>query len=94
MNALTHVATKERFTLFDSGGPRVEIGNLASLISKEIEVSTIYRNLDPSVVVDDYYPRSQQYEELLNSMGLMPESLEVQIRKTVQGHRNQIDRVI
>jgi nucleoside-diphosphate-sugar epimerase len=94
MNVLAYAAKKERFTLFDSGGPKVEIEDLASFISKEIGVLNIERQIDPTIPIDDYYPRSQDYEKLLNLMGLMPEGLETQVRKTVEGHRNQLSKVM
>jgi nucleoside-diphosphate-sugar epimerase len=93
MNVLTYVATKERYTLFDSGGPKVEIGELASLISREIGVFNIERHIDPAVPRDDYYSRSNDYETLINSMGLRPEGLETQVKKTVVGHWSQLSKV-
>ena len=54
----------------------------------------IERQIDPTVPIDDYYPRSQDYEKLLNLMGLMPEGLETQVRKTVEGHRSQLSKVM
>jgi nucleoside-diphosphate-sugar epimerase len=92
MKVLTYAAISQRFTLFDSGGPKVEIGELASLISGEIGVPNIERQNDPAVPLDDYYPRSQDYENLLDSIGLVPKSLEIQVRKTVEGHLSQLLR--
>lgn len=94
MNVLTYAATKSHFTLFDSGGPKVEIGDLALLISQEIGVLNVERQIDSDVSIDDYYPRSQDYENLLNSMGLKPVSLETQVRNTVVGHKSQLSKVM
>jgi nucleoside-diphosphate-sugar epimerase len=94
MNVVTYAATKDYFTLFDSGGPKVEIGDLALLISQEIGVRTIERQMDPDKPIDDYYPRSQDYENLLNSIGLTPKNLKTQVKNTVEGHRNQLSKVL
>ena len=94
MNVVTNAATRRHFTLIDSGGPKVEIGDLALLISQEIGVRNIERQTDPSTPVDDYYPGSQDYENLLNSMGLTPKNLYTQVRNTVEGHRRQLSKVM
>ena len=94
MKVLTYAATKQRFTLFDSGGPKVEIGELATLISREIGAHNFKRQIDPKVPIDDYYPRGRDYEKLLHLMGLIPDGLKIQVRNTVEGHRSQLYKVI
>jgi nucleoside-diphosphate-sugar epimerase len=53
-------AQKSRFTALDSGGPKVEIGDLAELIAKEIGTGLeIIRKVDDAAAPDDYYSRSK-----------------------------------
>lgn len=87
MHILLLAAENFKYTLFDSGGPKVEIGNLAELIAnhvgKEVRVS---RNLKRNDFVDDYFPLSSKYEELASSANKSLSGLSSQVTRTIEGH--------
>lgn len=91
MLTLIKASQQSQYTLFDSGGPKVEIGELAHLIKREIsEDINIARNQALSNVADEYFPTTSSYEKLNTSLGVGMTNLVGQIRKTIEGHVTQL----
>lgn len=61
------IATRGDTTIFNSGGPLVEIGELAELVVQYLGSSSIITRDAPDVSdnPNTYYPQDQSYEELL-----------------------------
>ena len=89
MDALIRAAEKgESFTL-DSGGPLIEIGELASEIALRFPGVTVTREISINDPSDDYYPRSSDYEAVANRVGVDLSDISRQIDRTHRGHISQ-----
>ncbi len=90
MGVLIESALTGESSVLDSGGPIVEIGNLASIIAESLDVKKIIRPEPLSVEVDDYYPRSEQFEEAAIKFNLPIGSIQEQVTNTIMGHTRSI----
>ena len=91
IDLLLRMAFSGRVCEFDSGGPLVEIGELAELISNEISNVQITRP-DPSLDNEDsYFSRSNDYEVLCTEFGIEPSSLKKMVAMTINNHKNLLN---
>ena len=77
--------------VFDSGGPLIELRELASEIKKIVNPSTKleYNKIDEQIPADEYYSRSNKYENLLNEhLREAPIKMSDQILNTFQYMKN------
>lgn len=72
--------------LFDSGGALVEMGDLAVAVAKVLKPgASIERKLDPATPASNYYSSHQTFETCMESLGLIPMTLEEQIKNALRG---------
>jgi nucleoside-diphosphate-sugar epimerase len=91
LRVLLECSTVNEFNLFDSGGPLIEIKELATRIMRELDIGgNIEQNLDVSLGVDDYYARSDSFEVLANGFGVSISGISDQIKRTIAGHKIQL----
>lgn len=73
---------------FDSGGPEVEIGELASEIARQIDTGvSISRPTSTDQPDDLYFPSGTVFEEYAASVGLELSSISMQVSNTIAGQR-------
>jgi nucleoside-diphosphate-sugar epimerase len=85
LKLLIQMAAKGQNLVFDSGGSKIELRDLASLIVRVVECDSkiIAPAIDPNCAQDDYFSDSDQYETLLsNILGENSISIESQIENT------------
>ena len=77
--------------IINSGGPKVEIGDLAKKIAFNLGIKDqVFRNLKTdSPLIDDYFFSGDEYELALNKIGITPKSIDEQISDTIFGHKLQ-----
>ena len=73
-------------TTVDSGGPIIELGDLAELIISATGTGSISRSSEPTAV-DDYYPRGMEFEELALSVGVPLHGISEQVLRTLTSHK-------
>jgi hypothetical protein len=86
IGVLVNCAMKENFRIFNSGGPLVELGELAKIISDQIDNCRIEREAITDLAPDRYFPKDQSYEEMASELGILPLSIEQQVARTIRGH--------
>lgn len=90
MDVLIRAAEKGESITLDSGGPLIEIGELASEIALRFPGVTIQREININDPSDDYYPRSLDYEAIANKVGIELSDISEQIYRTCHGHISQL----
>jgi nucleoside-diphosphate-sugar epimerase len=85
MEVLMKAAISGKSVTIDSGGPKVEIGEMASLIAEHFDEVVIERS-DLDVTIDDYFPRGDDFEKLASAMGIELSDIKTQVSQTIQGH--------
>jgi nucleoside-diphosphate-sugar epimerase len=85
MEVLIKAAISKRALTINSGGPKVEIGDLATLISNHFTEAVIKRSAS-EMTIDDYYPRGDEFEELASVLGITLSDIETQVSQTIEGH--------
>jgi nucleoside-diphosphate-sugar epimerase len=85
MEVLVKAAISEKSLTLDSGGPRVEIAELASLVAKHFTDIVVERS-PTEMTVDDYYPRGDDFENLASALGITLSDINTQVSQTIQGH--------
>jgi len=71
--------------VINSGGPKIEIGDLAMVVSSHFSDVEIERSRSQDRT-DDYYPRDENFEELALRVGANLSDIETQVSRTVKGH--------
>lgn len=88
MELLLLTAKNYPLTVFDSGGPRIEIGVLAESVAREVGSDVkVVRKLNSESAPDDYYPRSSSFEDLASEFSVNLVDMPGQVRATVMGHQ-------
>ena len=91
MQVCTQLANSGLSANFDSGGPEIEIGQLANEISRQlgskIEIS---RPLASDRHDDLYFPKSKDFEEFARILNVKLSSIQEQISNTINGQRSKI----
>ena len=85
MEVLIKSAIRGDNTTIDSGGPIIELGDLAELLISATGTGSISRSSEPSAV-DDYYPRGMEFEELARSLGVPLHGISEQVSRTLTSH--------
>jgi len=86
MEVLVKSAIRGDNTTIDSGGPIIELGDLAELLISVTGTGSISRSSEPSAV-DDYYPRGMGFEELARSVGVPLHDISEQVSRTLTSHK-------
>jgi nucleoside-diphosphate-sugar epimerase len=86
MGALIECALMGRDLVIDSGGPLVEIGELASVVGEAFGVEEILRPKILSTKADDYYPRGEQFKAIADEFNLPITDIRQQVASTIAGH--------
>ena len=87
MGVLIESALIGRDLVIDSGGPLVEIGELASAVGEAFKVEEILRPKIFSAETDDYYPRGEQFSTFAREFNLPITDIRQQVANTITGHR-------
>lgn len=69
----------------NSGGTKIEIGDLAHLVAKHFSDIEIVRPVQNDLL-DDYFPRDNEFEALAANVGTALCDLQTQVTRTVKGH--------
>ena len=85
METLIKAAISGEHIIVNSGGPKIEIGELATLVSKEFTGVEISRP-EAQEGVDDYFPSGDEFESLALKVGVKLSDLPIQVSRTVKGH--------
>jgi len=85
MEVLIKAAISGQSLLINSGGPRVEIGELATLVAEHFTEVMIERS-PKEMTVDDYYPRGEDFERLASVLGITLSDVKTQVSETIKGH--------
>jgi hypothetical protein len=91
MRLLLKLGLASESHLFDSGGPLIEVEDLARLVVRTLNSKSNIskRNIDPQVVKDEYYPKNSKFEEIFAlNMSETLLSLEEQIILSASGAKN------
>ena len=89
MNVLLKLARSGETLTLDSGGPLVEIGDLAALVASHFSEAPVLRATPNNNLGDDYYPRSMDFENISERLQISLSSIDQQVRQTVYGHSKQ-----
>lgn len=72
--------------LFDSGGQRVEIGDLAQTVRNVLNPSAVVkRHFDENAAESSYFSNEQTFENCFADLGLIPMTIEEQIENALRG---------
>jgi nucleoside-diphosphate-sugar epimerase len=85
MEVLIKAAISKRSLTINSGGPKIEIGDLATLISNHF-TETVIKRSPPEMTTDDYYPRGDEFEEIASVLGIALSDMQTQVTQTIEGH--------
>jgi nucleoside-diphosphate-sugar epimerase len=85
MEVLIKAAMSGKSLTINSGGPRVEIAELASLVAQHFTEIVIERS-PAEMTVDDYYSRGDDFEKLASVLGITLSDIKTQVSQTIQGH--------
>ena len=85
METLIRAAILGEHTILNSGGAKIEIGELAKLVSNEFSGVEISRPKQQDGI-DDYFPSGDEFERLALKVGVKLSDLTTQVSRTVKGH--------
>lgn len=86
MEVLIKSALRGDNTTVDSGGPIIELGDLAKLIILATGKGSISRSTESSAT-DDYYPMGMEFEVLARSLGVPLLGISEQVSRTLRSHK-------
>jgi nucleoside-diphosphate-sugar epimerase len=84
MNLCIKMIQNKESKIFNSGGPKIEIGELAKKISIEIHGAQVVRSSDIEESDDHYYPTDSEIDDLFHKYNLKFSSIEDQIKNTIR----------
>ncbi len=84
MNLCIKMVQNKETRIFNSGGPLIEIGELAKKISTELQGAKVIRNLVVEENDDHYYPTDSEVDDLFHNYNLKYSSIEEQIKNTIR----------
>jgi len=84
MNLCLKMVQNKETKIFNSGGPLIEIGDLAKMISIELRGVKVVRNSVIEEKDDHYYPTDSEIDELFHNYNLKYSSIEEQIKNTIR----------
>ena len=85
METLIKAAISGEHIIVNSGGPKIEIGELAKLVSHEFAGVEISRPAEQEDV-DEYFPSGDEFESMALKVGVKLSDLPTQVSRTVKGH--------
>jgi nucleoside-diphosphate-sugar epimerase len=85
MQVLYEAAVRGETITINSGGPKTEIGALATLVSDHFDDIEIVRPVQDDLS-DDYFPRDHEFEALAKRFDVKLSDIELQVTRTVKGH--------
>lgn len=85
METLIRAAISGEQAVVNSGGPKIEIEELAKLVSNEFAGVEISRP-EAQESLDDYFPSDNEFETLARKVGVKLSDLPTQVSRTVKGH--------
>lgn len=86
MNVLVTSAESHSRTFFDSGGDLIEIGELASKISKLTDSEVTVNRPATDGSPDRYFPESNKYDHLCETLGINRSHIDDLLNSTFQRH--------
>ena len=77
--------------IINSGGPKIEIGDLAKKIAFNLGIKDqVFRNLETdSQLIDDYFFSGNEYEIAMDKIGIIAKGIDEQVSDTILGHKLQ-----
>ena len=94
MEILVRLANRGDTKVFNSGGPLVEVRDLAGMISNMVPgCKSVYTN-NPNLAPDEYFPIDSAYEQFGVQFRMNLSSLEEQIARTLNAHKAYIGEII
>jgi hypothetical protein len=85
MQVLHEAAIRGETVTINSGGPKIEIGALAALVSDHFDDIKIVRPVQDDLP-DNYFPHDHEFEALAKKFDVKLEGIELQVSRTVKGH--------
>jgi len=85
MEVLIKLAMAGESLTLDSGGELVELSELGTLVARFFPNTKLTRLAEPGSV-DDYYPKSDAFDEYARNLGVRISSIKDQVTRTVNGH--------
>ena len=85
MQVLYEAAVRGEEVTINSGGPKIEIGILAGLVSDRFKGIEIVRPAQDDAS-DDYFPQGSEFETMAEKFGVNLAGIELQVSRTVNGH--------
>jgi nucleoside-diphosphate-sugar epimerase len=78
--------------IINSGGPKIEIGELANRIAFNLGIKDqVVRNIESdSQLIDNYFFSGNEYELALNKSGIIAKGIDEQVSDTILGHKLQL----
>jgi nucleoside-diphosphate-sugar epimerase len=89
MEVLIKAAISGQSLTVDSGGPKVEIGELSALVANHFTEIVVERT-PGEMTTDEYYPRGDNFETLASSLGVKLSNMNTQVSQTIQGHLSSL----
>jgi nucleoside-diphosphate-sugar epimerase len=86
MATLLESAISGKNEKIDSGGPIIEIGDLAKIVAEKLKVGNISRPALLETEIDDYYPRGDQFATIATEFNLPIGDIREQVANTIAGH--------
>ena len=88
MEVLAKLAISGESRVLDSGGEVIEIGELSQLVVGHFPGTSVSRSKSLTVI-DDYYPKEQDFNDLAKELGVELSTIKEQVARTVNGHIRQ-----
>ena len=88
MEVLVKLAILGESKLLDSGGEVIELGELSQLVAGHFPGTSVSRSKSLTDV-DDYYPKTEEFNELAKELGVGLSTIKEQVARTVKGHIRQ-----
>ena len=85
MQVLYEAAVRGEEVTINSGGPKIEIGTLAGLVSDRFKDIEIVRPVQDDAS-DNYFPQGSEFEALAEKLGVNLAGIELQVSRTLTGH--------
>ena len=87
LKILELTAAQKQRTLFDSGGPKIEMFELAGVVAQKTHSTVKPRSLSEGEKPDVYFPISGQYESLASEYGIALSNIEEQVESAIISHK-------
>lgn len=85
--------TTVQFWIGDSGGPLIEIGDLALEVGQQLGIDK-FKRAPWNGLEDLYFPKNSNYDQLLMKFGVSALNIKQQVEDTIRGHISQLDTIV